>query len=177
MELTQLVHLRESCRHYLPRPVEREKLEACLECAHLAPSACNSQPWHFTVVTNPELVKKVAPCLQEMGMNGFASQAPAFIIINEEKAALAATVASKMKSQDYAQMDIGIATAHLVLAAAQQGLGTCILGWFNEKKLKQLLEMPEEKRIRLVIAVGYSADEAPRPKKRKPSQEIIDFRD
>lgn len=174
MDFFELINTRESCRNYKPDPVERAKLEQLIEAARLAPSACNSQPWSFTVVTGSRCAQ-LAPCLQELGMNKFASQAPAFIVVTEEKASLAATVASRMKSQEYAQMDVGIATAHLCLAATQLGLGTCIMGWFNEEKVKALLDIPQQKRVRLVVSVGYGADGAPRPKKRKETQQICRF--
>ena len=80
-----LVQARYSCRDYDPdRPVEHEKLIQCLEAARLAPSACNSQPWHFTVVEGREMILKTAKCLQESGMNQFTDNAGALIVINEE---------------------------------------------------------------------------------------------
>ena len=128
----ELIAKRESCRNYSEKEVEREKLERCIEAARLAPSACNSQPWSFTVVNSPELAPQVPSCLQEMGMNKFTDKCPAFIIIAEEKATLSARLGGKVKDQKYAPIDIGLATAQLCLAATQQGLSTCIMGWFNE---------------------------------------------
>lgn len=174
----ELIAKRESCRNYdETRPVEHEKLVRCLEAARLSPSACNSQPWHFTAVENRETAAQVAACLQSAGMNKFASKAPAFVVITEEKATLKATIAAVMKSQAYAQIDVGLATAHLCLAATEQGLSTCIIGWFSEDKLKDLLGISKAKRIRLVVAVGYAADDKLREKKRKPLEEIATFAD
>lgn len=170
-----LARERQSCRNYQDRSVEAEKLMRMVETARIAPSACNSQPWHFTVVNGGALAGQVARCLQDLGMNRFTDGCPAFIIINEEKANLSATVGSRIKSQEYAQCDIGIAAAHLCFAAMDEGLSTCIIGWFDEKKLKQTVGIPSEKRVRLVVAVGYASEEALRPKKRKALSEIATF--
>lgn len=171
----ELIAKRESCRNYAEKKVEREKLEKCIEAASLAPSACNSQPWSFTAVDSPEFAPQVATCLQEMGMNKFTDKCPAFIIIAEEKATLSARIGGKVKNQEYAPIDIGLATAQLCLAATEQGLSTCIMGWFNEPQLKELLDIAKEKRIRLVIAVGYAADEEHRQKNRKNLEDIARF--
>ena len=171
----EMVQNRESCRNYAEIPVEKEKLLQCVEAARLAPSACNAQPWHFTVVSDPLQTKKLADCLQDLGMNQFTDRCPAFIVINEERANLSATVGGRFKSQEFASVDIGIAAAQICYAALDQGLSTCILGWFHEGKLKKLLEISDTKRIRLVIAVGYAADASLRPKKRKALEEIATF--
>ena len=81
----------------------------------------------------------------------------------------------KFKSQDFAAIDLGLATAHLCLAATEQGLSTCILGWLNEAKLKELLGIPASKRVRLVIAVGYAAADTLRPKQRKPLEDLVRY--
>ncbi len=170
----EVIEKRESCRNFDTRPVEKELLTRMIETARLAPSACNSQPWHFTVVTG-EKATEVARCTQEMGMNKFTSDAPALIVVTEEKAKLSAAIAGKVKDQQYAPIDIGIATAHLCLAATALGLSTCILGWFSEEKIKKLLGKSTGSRIRLVIAVGYAKSDALRPKKRKEMSEILSF--
>lgn len=166
---------RESCRNFAEKPVETTLLRRCVEAARLAPSACNSQPWSFTVVNNMELSPKVAKALQELGMNKFTDKCPAFIVITEERANLTARVGGKVKSQEYASVDIGIATAHLVLAAAELGLSTCIIGMFNESKLKELLAIPKAKRIRLAVAIGYAANDKLREKNRKKLEDIAQF--
>lgn len=176
MDFFELARRRESCREYAAKPVEREKLERMVAAARLAPSACNSQPWHFTVVLG-ERAHKVAKLVQGAGFNRFAEGCPAFIVINEEPATLSARLGGAVKSQEYAPIDIGLATAHLCFAATGQGLSTCIMGWFQEKKLKALLEIPEKKRVRLVVAVGYATQDKPREKARKPLEEIADYLD
>ena len=166
---------RQSCRKYNPalRP-EKEKLLACVETARLSASACNSQPWHFTVVNDPDVSPKVAKCTQNMGINKYTDDCPAFIIISEVTAVLSALIGSVIKSQHYAQIDIGIAATHLCFSAQEQGLSTCILGWFDEKKLSKFLNLPGD-RIRLVIAIGYSKNDQLRSKVRKPLAEIMDY--
>ncbi|WP_209702858.1 nitroreductase family protein [Clostridium algifaecis] len=172
-----LIKQRESCRNYLSKQVEKEKLVACIEACRIAPSACNGQPWKFIVVNNRELSSKVSECLQDLVMNKFTAKCPAFIIILEEKGDIKARIGETIKNQDYSSIDIGIATAHLCLAATEQGLSTCIMGWFNEKKLKKLLDIPNSKRIRLVVSIGYSADTKLRTKVRKNMAEISQFID
>ncbi len=176
MDFFTLSETRQSCRNYDTRPVELEKLARCIQAARLAPSACNSQPWHFTVVTRPDLAKQVAKLVQGAGFNRFAERCPAFIAVTEEAANLSARLGGLVKRQEYAQIDIGLATAHLCFAAAEQGLSTCIMGWFQEKAIKKLLGIPANKRLRLVVAVGYAAPDDPlRPKTRKPIEQIATY--
>ena len=170
-----LVNTRQSCRKYLDKSVEKEKLIKCIEAARTAPSACNSQPWHFVVVNNKELASQVAPCLQDKIMNKFTNQCSAFIVVVEDGGNLTSRAGAIMKNQDYRSVDLGIAAEHICLAATEQGLGTCILGWFKEKELKKLLEISSSKRIRLVIAIGYAESDEVRKKIRKNLDEIATF--
>lgn len=171
----ELVEKRESCRNYSDKPVTKEQLIKCISAARLAPSACNSQPWSFIVVNNRKKAVELAKCTQSMGMNKFTDNAPAFIVITEEKANLSATVGAKFKKQEYAQMDIGIATAHICYSATEQGLSTCIIGWFNEKSVKELLNIHEDKRVRLIISIGYANYQNLRNKSRKNLDDIMQY--
>jgi nitroreductase len=170
-----LVLKRESCRDYSDTPVEQEKLTRIIETARLAPSACNSQPWSFVVANKPEVSAKIATCLQDGGMNRFSDSCPAFIIVIEEKANLKSTIGGLVHNQHYAPIDLGIATAHLCLAATDLGLSTCIMGWINECKLKKMLSINQTKRIRLVVGVGYATTDDIREKKRKTMTEIVRY--
>jgi len=174
-EFFDLINKRQSCRKYLDKPVEKEKLIKCIEAARIAPSACNSQPWHFIVVNNKELSSKVAMCAQDKVMNKFTSECQSFVIIVEESGNLTSRAGALMKQQDYRSVDLGIATEHLCLSATEQNLGTCILGWFNEKELKKLLNINKLKRIRLVVAIGYPENNETRKKIRKNIDEILTF--
>ena len=170
MNFTEIALARQSCRSYdETRAVEEEKLSAILEAARLAPSACNSQPYHFTVCRG-EAAKAVAAATQGMGMNKFASQAPVLIVISEMPYVKSAALGAKVKGNDYRSIDIGIATAYLTAEAAAQGLGTCILGWLDDQKIRTIcgLEYP----VRLVITLGYPKDTL-RPKKRKELSELV----
>jgi nitroreductase len=177
MDFLQLTKERQSDRAFdINRPVEKEKIERIIEAARLAPSACNSQPWHFIVVDHPELKDKVADATsaRALGMNHFTKQAPVHILLVEEKVNFSSGVGSLIKQKDYAQMDLGIAAAHIALAAQAEGLGSCILGWFNEPKMRELLNIPKSKRIWLNICIGYSTQPL-REKKRKPLQEVVSY--
>lgn len=170
MDFEAIVTQRQSCRSYdAARPVEEEKLRRCVAAARLAPSACNSQPWHFTVATGGA-ARKVGDCTRGMGMNAFTADCPAFVVISEAPYNASAAVGAKVKKQDYRSVDIGIAAAYLTACATELGLGCCIVGWFDEKKLQQLLKT--EARVRLVVALGYAkADDPQRKKSRKPEGE------
>ena len=173
MSFFELINTRQSCRAYdASREVEAEKLQKVLEAAQLAPSACNGQPYHFTVCRG-EKAKAVAKATQGMGMNKFASQAPVLIVISEEDYVKSAAVGAKLKSNDYRSMDIGIAVAYLTAAATELGLSTCILGWLDDDKLRSLCSLKHP--ARLVITLGYAADEKLRTKKRKELTELVTY--
>ena len=171
MNFTEIALQRQSCRAYdESRFVEREKLDAILEAGRLAPSACNGQPYHFTVCKG-DIAKEVAKTTQGMGMNKFATQAPVLIVVSEMPYVKSAALGAKVKGNDYRSMDIGIATAYLTAEAAAQGLGTCILGWFDDEKIRKICGI--EHPVRLVITVGYPADDTIRPKKRRDISELV----
>ena len=164
MNFTEIALARQSCRAYDPtREVEQEKLDAILEAVRLAPSACNGQPYHLTVCRG-EAAKAVAKATMGMGMNKFAAQAPILIVISEEAYVKTAALGAKVKGNDYRSIDIGIAAAYLTAEAAAQGLGTCILGWLDDEKIRAICGLSRP--VRLVVTLGYAAD-TPREKKRK----------
>lgn len=175
MNFTDLARMRESCRNYTGEPVPREKLLAILDAARMSPSACNSQPWSFVVADTPDAARRAAACVQVDGANKFTDHAPAFLIVLEEPVQLSPRIAEKIDSQHFAQIDLGLITAHICLAAADLGLGTCIMGIFDEEKTKAYFQIPAEKRVRLILSVGYSADTSPRAKKRKSLEEFVRF--
>ena len=171
MDFMEIAKARQSCRGYdEARIVEKEKLEAILEAGRLSPSACNGQPYHFTVCKG-DTAKEVAKATQGMGMNKFASQAPVLIVISEEPYVTSAAMGAKVKGNDYRSIDIGIAAAYLTAEAAAQGLGTCILGWFDDEKIRALCGIDAP--VRLVITLGYPKDDIIRPKKRKDMAELV----
>ena len=167
-DFLQLVQARQSDRSYdKERPVEPEKLERVLEAARLAPSACNAQPWRFVVITDKELAQKAGKAAAGLGMNKFAKDAPVHILVVEESANITSLLGGKVKGKHFPLIDIG-------MAAEAEGLGSCILGWFDEKELKQLAGIPASKRLLLDIVIGYPAKEK-RKKIRKPKEKVISY--
>ena len=174
MEFLDLAKKRFSCRSYKQTPIEKDKIELCIEAARLAPSACNSQPWKFIVVDDPELRSKLASfiCDKSLGMNSFAHHCPAIIAIVSERQKLSAKLGGIIKKKNFSQMDIGIAAEHFCLQAAELDLATCMIGWFKEKQVKNLLQVPANKRIELIITIGYPVVSTPPAKNRKDTTEI-----
>jgi len=178
MTFQGLINLRQSVRKYRNQSVERAKIEQIIEAVHLAPSACNSQPWKIIIVDEPELKNEVAKATfsNAISFNKFTMQAPVIAVLVIEKAKLIAQIGGSIKNMEYPQIDIGIAAAHFCLQAAELGLGTCMIGWFDEKKIRQLLNIPEKRKIGLVITLGYPPEDYKLRKKiRKPLDEICGF--
>ena len=172
MNFMEIAQTRQSCRSYDPdRPVEQEKLNAILEAARLAPSACNGQPYHLTVCRG-EKAKEAAKGTMGMGMNKFVAKAPILIVISEEPYVKTAALGAKMKGIDYRSIDIGIVAAYLTAEATVQGLSTCILGWIDDDKIRAACDT--KGKTHLAIALGY-ADEKDklRTKKRKEMSELV----
>ncbi len=168
---SELILKRESCRNYNGEAVDTELLVKCVDSARLSPSACNSQPWKYYIVNGGENTQKVRECVQPNGANKFTDNCPAFAIVTEQTATLKPFVIEAVKNtQKWAENDIGLSVAHYCLQASELGLGTCIIGMVNKEKLQSYFNIEGE--IRLVIATGYSADEAPRNKIRKTLEEV-----
>ena len=173
MDFLKIANQRQSCRAYDPdREVEREKLDAVLEALRLAPSACNGQPYHVTVCKG-SLAKEVAALTTGLGMNKFAAQAPVLLVVSEMPYVKSAAMGAKVKNNDYRSMDIGIAAAYLTAEAAAKGLGTCILGWLDDGKIREICGL--SKPVRLVITLGYPADTL-REKKRKDLDTLVSYK-
>ena len=174
MDFLEIARSRQSCRGYEEgKAVEQEKLDAVLEAVQLAPSACNGQPYHVTVCRG-EAVETVAMACRGMGMNKFAAQAPVLLVLSEMPYVKSAAMGARVKNNDYRSIDIGIAAAYLTAEAAAQGLGTCILGWFDDARIREVcgLEYP----VRLVITLGYPREgDALRKKVRKDLQELVNY--
>jgi nitroreductase len=175
-DLLELIIGRQSDRKYSDRPVEKEKLDRVVDAGRMAPSACNAQPWKFIVVNDPGLVASVANAASAklIGMNSFVAQAPVIIVIVREKSNMSSKVGATIKSKDYSLFDIGIATENICLQAEAEGLGSCIIGWFDEKLIRKILSIPKSKRVELIITIGYSLSEQ-REKRRKPPEETVSY--
>ena len=174
MNFSEIAKKRQSCRIYDNlKNVEDEKIQAILESAILSPSACNAQPYHFTVCKG-EKAKDVAEATRGMGMNKFTEDVPVMIVISEESYNKTAGIGSKIKDNDYRSIDIGIACAYLTAEATAQGLETCILGWLDDKKIRKICDLKHP--VRLVIALGYPKENYElREKKRKSFDELVNI--
>ena len=174
MTIKEIIEKRQSNRKYKEDAIEHEKVIQCIQAAHLAPSACNAQAWKFVVVDEPTIKEQVAMAANDMGMNKFVLQAPVIIGVVFERANFTSAIGSTIKQKDYTMIDIGIAVENICLQATELGLGSCIVGWFNEHKVKKILQIPRTKRVPLLITLGYS-DDIQRTKIRKKIEEIYSF--
>lgn len=178
MTFNELILTRQSVRRYSEKPVEAGRLNQCLEAARLAPSASNSQPWSFVVVDQEPLRTEVAKAtFSDIKLiNKFTLHAPVLIVIVMEKAKLITRLAMMVKKKEWPLIDIGIAAEHFCLQATELGLGTCMIGWFEEEKIKKLLKIPSDKSLGLVISLGYAeAGYQHRTKIRKPMEEVVRY--
>ena len=171
MDFLSIAKTRQSCRKYdSTKDVEQEKIASILEAARLAPSACNAQPYHFTVCTG-NTAKEIAKATTGVGINSFTKDVPVMIVISEAGYNKSAALGAKIKHNDYRSIDIGIAVAYLTAQAHTEGLSTCILGWFDESKIKKICKTDDT--IRLVVTVGYADNDTIRTKKRKEISELV----
>ena len=175
MNFMEIAQVRQSCRSYdETKEVEAEKLQAVLQAAQLAPSACNGQPYKITVCKG-ETAKAVAAACAGMGINKFAPQAPVQLVISEMPYTKSAALGAKLKKNDYRSIDIGIVAAYITAEAAAQGLGTCILGWLDDSKIRSICDL--EHPVRLVITLGYAGEgDKLRTKKRKDLSELVAYK-
>lgn len=172
MNFREIAENRQSCRAYDScRSVESDKLDAILEAARLAPSACNGQPYHITVCKG-EAAKSVAKATQGMGMNKFATDAPVLLVISEMPYVASAALGARVKKNDYRSIDIGIVSAYITAEATAQGISSCILGWLDDADIREICSL--EGAVRLVITLGYAKDDDKlRQKKRKDIDELV----
>lgn len=175
MNFMEIAENRQSCRSYnAEKDVETEKLNAILKAAQLAPSACNGQPYKITVCRG-ENAKAVAAACAGMGMNKFAVQAPVQLVISEMPYVKSAALGAKVKKNDYRSIDIGIVSAYITAEAAAQGLSTCILGWLDDGKIREICDLQHP--VRLVITLGYAPEgDKLRAKKRKDLGELVSYK-
>lgn len=180
MNFMEMIQKRESCRAYKDTPVTREQLMQIIEAGRLSPSGCNAQPWKFVVIDEPEAKEKMCDALViEGGSTGcpWRASVPAFIALVEQPAKVMPVVKKYYgDAQRFAQGDIGMAAMNMCYAAMEQGLSTCVLGLTDQKKMEQYFDIPEGHIVRMVLAVGYSAEDGePRTKVRKPIEEVCSF--
>ena len=176
MELEQILRERRSIRRFLDKPVEREKINACLEAARLAPSACNSQPWHYIVIDDPAV--KESFCKEVFGgaykMSAWAAKAPVLVAVVSDRGNVISRLGGYLRRTEFYLVDQGISGEHFVLRAHDLGLGTCWIGWINSKKAAQFFKLPSGKKIEHLFALGYPA-EKPAPRPRAKLEEISSY--
>ena len=173
----ELVRNRRSVRRYLDKPVEREKILACLESARLAPSAENVQPWRFLVIDDPEVKRRFAAAAFSgiYSFSRFAAKAPVLIVILARPDLLANQIGKHIQNISFYLIDVGIAGEHLALQAEELGLGTCWIGWFNARQTRKFFHIPRPFKIVSMMALGYPEARPPREKNRKTLAEIAWF--
>lgn len=178
MDFLEIAQKRYSCRKYSDKKIDRETLLELVKVARLAPSACNSQPWHFVLIDDADKIEQVAKATQKGGLgfiNKFTPTAKAFLVLVKEKPGFSEKMAKVMTSRDYTPYDIGIVTATITYRATELGLGSCILGWFDEDKIKEILSVPKKHFVDLVIALGYPETADVPEKRRKDESEVLSF--
>jgi nitroreductase len=167
MNVMEAIRKRKSVRKYLNKKVEEDKLFAVLEAGRLAPSASNRQEWRFIIVRDQSSKKKLAEAANNQSFIAEAS-----IVI----AACAETDEHVMScGQACYPIDVAIALDHITLAATELGLGTCWIGAFDEKKVKQILEIPSEVRVVALMPLGYPYDSSVVNKNRLSISEISKY--
>jgi nitroreductase len=175
-KVLELIKSRQSDRRYDSKPVEEEKLTRIVDAGRMAPSACNAQPWKFVVVTDKGFISRIAEAasVKAIGINTFVSQAPVIIVVVREAANFSSRAGGSIKKKDYSLIDIGIASENICIQAKAEGLGSCMIGWFDERMVQKVLNIPRNKRVLLFITIGYSLSE-PRQKKRKPKELVVSY--
>lgn len=180
MEVYEAIRTRRSIRAYEDKPVEEEKLRRVLEAARLAPSAGNRQPWCFIIVTDPK-VKEEIRLAKERRIPPPPGGTPRRPFRGPLEAAPVLIVGCALPSEsfhgtDFWKIDVAIALQNLVLAAWEQGLGTCWIGVFHEEEeVKEVLKLPREARVVAMVALGYPAERKEPVKDRKPLEEIVRY--
>lgn len=178
MKFEEMLLKRESCRAYQDKPVSRDDLMKICDAGRLSPSGCNAQPWKFLIADEAEA--KAAVCdgvVVDGGKTGamWRESVPAFIVLIEEEAPVKPMVLDYYKnSQIFAHGDIGMAAMNMMYQAMDLGLSTCVIGMNDQKKMEAGLGIPEGHLVRMVLAVGYSAEtNTGRAKIRRPIEEVV----
>jgi len=176
MEVKQAIETRRSVRKFLDKPVEREKINTCLEAARLAPSACNSQPWYYIIIDDPQVKEKF--CAEVFSgayhLSKWAAKAPVLVAVVSDKGNFMSRLGGFFRRTEFYLVDQGISGEHFVLRAWDLGLGTCWIGWLNTAKAEKFFKLPQGKKIEHLIALGYPA-ETPAGHARKDLSDICSY--
>jgi nitroreductase len=166
MDVREAIKLRRSIRKFQNKNIPRETLEKILNAGRLAPSANNRQPWKFITVIDETKRRKLAEAAKGQKFVGEASAIIVGVALNPD-------YIMSCGVPGYA-VDISIALDHMMLAAVEEGLGTCWIGAFHQQKVKNLLYIPDKYKVVALLPIGF-ADETPNPKSRKPLDRILNY--
>lgn len=166
MNFKELSEARFSVRSYTDEPVNKQQLDYILECARLAPSAVNFQPWHFYLVTRPEDKEKLHRCYKR----DWFKSAPMYIMccIRHDEAWV-----RKYDQKEHGDIDIAIAAEHICLAATEQGLGTCWVCYFDAQLCHELFALPDNEEAAVLIPIGHPSPDIEQPAKNRKAMEDI----
>jgi nitroreductase len=173
--LQALIEARTSVRRYDERPVSEADVLSLLEAACQAPSADNAQPWRFVAIIDAAARDELArACFSGIfSPTRFAARAPLIVALCAERATLV-EAGKAIKDRAMYQLDCGIAGEHLVLRAAELGLGTCWIGWFNRRAARRVLRAPFHVQVVCLISVGYpQAGMERRRRVRRPLSSVL----
>jgi nitroreductase len=176
MDFIDIVRQRRSVRAFSDTPVPRAEIEKCLEAARLAPSAQNSQPWNFAVVSGREKVAEFSKKAFSgvYSPTSFASKASAVVVLLAKLSFVTHRLGRQAQGVEFWMLDMGIAGEHLVLQACELGIGTCWIGWFDVKAVRKHLGLPAGWHVAGLIAMGYPAPNAdPGHRPRRPLKDIV----
>lgn len=166
MNFKELCEARHSVRSYSAQVVDEEKLQYVLECARLAPSAVNKQPWRLHLLTKKDDLSKLVQCYNRPWM----ATAPAAIVVSAKHDEAWKRPAD---GKYHGDIDAAIIAEHICLAATEQGLGTCWVCNFDAPLCHQLLAMEADEEPVVIIPIGYAAEESVHAKQRKALDEIL----
>lgn len=155
MDVLEVIKWRRSIREFSPQKIEQEKVLKILEAGRLAPSSSNRQAWHFIVVDDKNLIKKIPEkvIIGTKGIISWIKDAP-LVIVGCYTKKITHYIADLYGHENHL-IDISIAMTHMVLEATELGIGSCFIGWFNERYLKSLLKIPHSYRIAMLVVLGY----------------------
>jgi nitroreductase len=162
MSFTDVILTRRSIRHYNKKAIPEDVLNQILEAGRSAPSAANRQPIHFIIVNNEEAKKELSKGM----FNRFIKDSPAVIV--------GCADVNSLLTGKWAIVDSAIAMQNMVIAAWTLGVGSCWIGDFNEKKVRELLKIPDKWKVVALVTLGYPAEQ-PEQRKKKPIEELFSF--
>ncbi len=143
MDALELIKQRRSIRKYKKEKIKQEEILKILEAGRWAPSASNNQPWRFIVIRDEELIKKIGGACKILTINSFVETSPLIIIIYTEK------------KHRWVYLDCGMCAQNMMLEAYSLGIGSCFIGAFREKKIKEIVNLPEDFNVVGLITFGY----------------------